>query len=116
MNLAARKELANLASANSANVRISRIIDKKVVPEDKAVWLKNAKHLRRNPLPHCRIENRCKNSGLQDDVERCVGKIQSRGIPAFQTHSVRTELSRLLNPLWQQVNPKDILRECSPLN
>jgi len=42
MNLATRKELVNLASANSTNARISRIIDKKVVPEDKAAWLKDA--------------------------------------------------------------------------
>ena len=39
INLAARKELANLASANPTNVRISWIIDKKIVPERKAARL-----------------------------------------------------------------------------
>jgi len=107
--------LANLVLANPAHIRIARIINKKVIPEGEAAWLKDAKYLRRNSLPHLRIENRTKDGGLQDELERCVGKIQSRRAPAFQAHTVRTQLSRLLNPLWQQVNPKDILRERTPL-
>lgn len=115
MNLTTRKELANLALADSANIRIARIIDKEVIPEGKAARFNDAQHLLRDALFHLRIENRTKNRGLQDDVERCVRKIQSRRAAALQAHAVRTELSRLFNPFRQQVNPKNILRERAPL-
>jgi len=64
INLAARKKSVNLAFANAANVRISRIIHKEVVPDNKAARLKDSEHLYRNSVLHLKIENRSKNRGL----------------------------------------------------
>jgi hypothetical protein len=64
MNLTTGKELANLVLANPADVRVLRIIDKEVVPEDKSSWFKDTKHLLRNSLSYLLIENRSKNGGL----------------------------------------------------
>ena len=69
MNLTTRKEPANLALADSTNVRIARIIEKKVIPKGEAARFKDAQHLRRDAPLHLRIENRTKNRGLQDNVE-----------------------------------------------
>jgi hypothetical protein len=52
MNSAARKEFANLFLADSSNIWISWIVDVKAVPEDKALRLKHAEHLRRHSPPH----------------------------------------------------------------
>src|SRR5260370_4608017 len=101
MNLTIRKELANFALADSTNVRVARIIEKKVIPQGEAAWFKDAQHFRRDTPLHLRIENRTKNRGLQDDVKRRVLKIERGRAAALQTHAARAQLLRPCNPFWQ---------------
>jgi hypothetical protein len=77
------KQLLNLSPWDSAHVGIPGIIHRKVIPHDHAPGTEHSQHFPRDLDLHAIVKNRSKNSGLKNDIERAVRKLQLLGISAY---------------------------------
>src|SRR5215468_5294989 len=73
LNTTARKQLRDLPPLYTPHVRIPGVIDMIVIPQDKAIVLHHAEHLRSHLVFHHGIEHGGEDSGLHDEIECCIG-------------------------------------------
>jgi hypothetical protein len=116
LNPAARKELEDLSLLNSRNVRVSRIIDVIVIPDDEAARFKDPQHFRGELLFRAMIQHRSENCRLQNQVEAAIGKVELAGAPALDCKRARAETPGFGHSVRQQINAGNVFRPGTPLN
>jgi hypothetical protein len=84
-NTAARKKLKDLPPLYTPNIRIPRVIDMVIIPQDMAIVLHHTKHLRSYLLFHTGIENGGEDSRLHYEIECCIRAGQFYGIPIYNS-------------------------------
>jgi hypothetical protein len=115
MNSAARKEFANLFLADSSNIWISWIVDVKAVPEDKALRLKHAEHLRRLAASS-QVENRTKNSEPQGEVKLVFLEFELTRISQLKSRVRRNRPFSSFYPAFKQIDSEKAFGTCTPFN
>lgn len=85
-----RKEGAQGLRRNSRNGAVSRVVEGEVVPEEHPARPKNTGHLGGDLASHPIVQNRSKNSGLRNDVERFVRPRKGRRVPGSKVTPGKT--------------------------
>src|SRR5207237_1091219 len=89
LHTAARKKLRDLPPLYTPHIRIPRIIDMIVIPQDKAIVLHHTEYLRSHLLFHTGIENGGEDSRLNYEIECRIREGQFCSIPIHNAYRFR---------------------------
>jgi hypothetical protein len=115
-DIATGKQLLDLVLLDAADVRVARIVETEIVPQDHAARAQHAEHLGRDVALEQRVEHRGKYRRLKHDIEPAIDKMEGRRVAARQGHPRRTQAACLSDALGEQIDPGEMLRARAPLD
>jgi len=116
MIAAARKEPGYLLLSDSTNVRIPRITQEKVVPQNEAVGSEHPQHFLRHLHPELLVQDGGENRKLANNIEALIRIAQISRISAFELNGRWTKLAGLRELFRQKVDTDHVFWPHPPLN